>query len=150
MLSKICFTCFQNVPNYQRQTVPILISTNKHIRLPSVLNTSANLGYSPAAVNATIRWHNVASNSVYDVGRLAMKFPRIPLHITLPVVTPTHNQKLVIKHDFALEKRLLNAGLSPETVALYERVLDVAENRNMSLLSSPQVNINRYPFRPFI
>lgn len=86
-------------------------------------------------------WLNVTSNSINDIPRLSSKYWRIPLRITLPVVTARQNQKSVINHDADLEKRLLNAGLSPETVALYERILDIAENRQIKL--SPQL-IDRY------
>jgi hypothetical protein len=80
-----------------------------------------------------MKWLNITSNSIYDIPRLSSKYFRIPLRITLPVVSPTHNQNLVIRHNPALEKRLLNAGLSSETIALYERILDVAENRQMNI-----------------
>lgn len=60
----------------------------------------------------------------------------MPLRITLPFITPTHNQQLLIRHDTALEARLLNAGVSPETVALYERILNLAENRPMKFTPS--------------
>ena len=50
-----------------------------------------------------------------------------------------HNQKLVQKHDIALEQRLLDAGLSPETIALYERILEVADVRQMDIISPPTI-----------
>ena len=74
-----------------------------------------------------MQWYHVTSKSIYDVPRLSNQYNHVPLHINIPVRTPTHNQKLLIKHDVALEKRLLNAGVSPETVALYERLLSVAD-----------------------
>ena len=79
---------------------------------------------------------------------LSSKYARIPLRITLPVVAPTYNQKLVFKRNTNLEKRLLDAGLSPETVALYERILDVAENRQVNIFSSPQL-IDPYSYQSF-
>ena len=63
----------------------------------------------------------------------------MPLRITLPVGTPTHNQKLLVKHDHALERRLADAGLSPETIALYERILEVADVRPISIVSPPKI-----------
>jgi len=51
---------------------------------------------------------------------------------------------LLYKHDTALEKRLLDAGLSPETIALYERILEVADIRQMDITSPPDI-INQYP-----
>ena len=91
--------------------------------------------FSPTFSN--IKWHTVTSNSIYDIPRLSSKYSSIPLRITLPVA-PINNQKLVIKHNPILEKRLLNAGLSPETVALYESILDVAENRQRNFFSPNQ------------
>lgn len=76
-------------------------------------------------------WLNITSNSIHDIPRLSSTYWRMPLRITLPAVSATHNQQFLNKHDTALEKRLLNAGLSPETVALYERILDIAGNNRM-------------------
>jgi hypothetical protein len=55
------------------------------------------------------------------------------------MVTPTHNQKLVVKHNPVLEKRLFDAGLSPETIALYERILEVADGHPNMNVSSPEI-----------
>lgn len=38
-----------------------------------------------------------------------------------------------MRRETALETRLLNAGVSPETVALYGRILNLADNRPMKL-----------------
>ena len=38
-----------------------------------------------------------------------------------------------MRHNTALETRLLNAGVSPETVALYGRILNLADNRLMKV-----------------
>ena len=78
-------------------------------------------------IDPSLQWHSVTSKSLYDVPRLSYRYSDLPLHITIPEGTPTHNQKLVHKHDIELEKRLLDAGLSPETIALYERILEVAD-----------------------
>ena len=97
----------------------------------------------PLIVEPDLQWHSVTSKSLYDVPRLSNRYADIPLRITIPVVTPTHNQKLVVKHDVALEKRLFAAGLSPETIALYERILEVADNLPTSTASPPEI-INPY------
>jgi hypothetical protein len=118
--------------------------------LPHVLNLSPNSDQTVSfAVNPNMQWFNITSNSIYDIPHLSSKYSSMPLLITLPVVNSTHNQKLVIKHNPALEKRLLNAGLSPETVALYERILDIAENCQMNIVSPPKL-INQYPYKTYI
>jgi len=105
-------------------------STNNSLALPYVSNVSPNSGQTFSfTVNSNIPWFNITSNSIYDIPHLSSKYSRIPLRITLPVTIPTHNQKFINKHNPGLEQRLLNAGLSPETIALYERILEVAENR---------------------
>jgi hypothetical protein len=96
-----------------------------------------------------MQWLNITSNSIYDLPRIASQYSHIPLRVTLSVVAETHNQNLVIKHNTDLEKRLLNAGLSPETVALYERIIDVAENRQRNIFSSPEI-IDQYSYQSFI
>ena len=90
-------------------------------------------------VDPHLQWHSVTSKSLYDVPRLSSRYADIPLRITLPVTTPTHNQKLVTKHDPVLEKRLTDAGLSPETIALYERILEVADAQPMPTVSPPKI-----------
>jgi arginyl-tRNA--protein-N-Asp/Glu arginylyltransferase len=95
-----------------------------------------------------VKWFNVTSNSIYDIPRLSSKYSSIPLRINLPALSPMHNQKFIIKNNTALENRLLNAGLSPETVALYQRILDVAGNRQKNIFSSPQIT-DRYSYKPF-
>jgi arginyl-tRNA--protein-N-Asp/Glu arginylyltransferase len=94
------------------------------------------------ALDSNIQWHSVTSKSLYDVPRLSHQYSDIPLRITIPDGTPTHNQKLVYKHDIALEKRLLDAGLSPETIALYERILEVADGHQIDI--SPPEIIDQY------
>jgi len=91
------------------------------------------------SVDPTLTWHSVTSKSLYDVPRLSNQYSDIPLRIIIPDGTPTHNQKLLQKHDINLEKRLLNAGLSPETIALYERILEVANTRQGDSLSPPKI-----------
>ena len=90
-------------------------------------------------VDPNLQWHSVTSRSLYDVPRLSNQYSDIPLRITLPDATPTHNQKLLQKHDMDLEKRLLDAGLSPETIALYERILEVADIRQINIDSPPEI-----------
>ena len=94
-------------------------------------------------VDPNLQWHSVTSKSLYDVPRLSNQYSTIPLRITIPEGTPTHNQKLLHKHDMALEKRLLDAGLSPETIALYERILEVADIRQMGRIAPPEI-IDQY------
>lgn len=91
------------------------------------------------SVDPTLPWHSITSKSLYDVPRLSSQYSDIPLRIIIPDGTPTHNQKLLHKHDTNLEKRLLNAGLSPETIALYERILEVANTRQGQTLSPPEI-----------
>jgi hypothetical protein len=52
-----------------------------------------------------------------------------------------------VNRDSALENRLLNAGLSPETVALYERILDIAETRRLPMLSPPNITDHYSPYK---
>ncbi|CAF4288494.1 unnamed protein product [Rotaria socialis] len=94
-------------------------------------------------IDPNLQWHSVTSKSLFEVPRLSNTYSDIPLHITLPDRSPTHNQKLLHKHDVALENRLLNAGLSPETIALYERILEVSDVRQMAIKSPPKI-INQY------
>ena len=85
--------------------------------------------------DSSLQWHSIESKSLRDVFHLSHKYSDMPLQITLPDGSPTHNQKLLNKHDLALEKRLSKAGLSPETVALYERILEAADIRQMAVIS---------------
>lgn len=95
----------------------------------NIFNISNDSGQTASfAANPNMKWLNVSSNSIHDIPKLSTKYSSIPIRVTLPVTTPTHNQKLIVKHNVALENRLLNAGLSPETVALYERILNIAED----------------------
>jgi len=94
--------------------------------------------------DSNLQWHSITSKSLYDVPRLSNRYSDIPLRITIPDGTPTHHQKLLYKHDIALEQRLLDAGLSPETIALYERILEVADIRQMARKQPPEI-INQYP-----
>lgn len=98
-------------------------------------------------LDSTLQWHSVTSKSLYDVPRLSNQYSDIPLRITLPDGTPTHNQKLLHKHDFVLEKRLLDAGLSPETIALYERILEVANAPSSMKTTSPPDILDPYSHR---
>ena len=86
-------------------------------------------------IDPSLQWRSIKSKSLRDIPHLSHKYADIPLQITLPDGSPTHNQKLLNKHDISLEKRLLKAGLSPETVALYERLLEVATIRQMTIIS---------------
>lgn len=97
-----------------------------------------------------MQWHNIQSNSIYNIPQLSTKYSNTPLRITLPIVNSTHNRKHLVKHNPTLEQRLLNAGLSPETIALYERILDVAEKHQIARKLSQQKMINQYPFKSFI
>lgn len=90
-------------------------------------------------IDPQLQWHSVTSKSLFEVPRLSTKYSDIPLRITLPDRSPTHNQKLLKKHDIALENRLLNAGLSPETIALYERILEVSDVRHIARRSPPKI-----------
>jgi len=110
------------------------------------LNISSASGQNLSVTLSPSRnWYNITSNDVNDIPHLAKRFSGIPLRITIPVVTPTHNQKLLVTHNTALEKRLLNAGLSPETVALYERILDIAGSRQIPISSPPtSIDSNSY------
>lgn len=117
--------------------------------MSSVVNISSDSEQTVSfSINPTLNWFNVASKSITDIPKLSTKYSCIPLRITLPIATPTHNQKLIINHDSALENRLLKAGLSPETVALYERILDIAENPEISRLS-PSEFVNEYSNKHF-
>jgi len=100
-------------------------------------------------LDPNLKWHSVTSKSLYDVPRLSNKYSDIPLRIIIPDGTPTHNQKLLYKHDIALEKRLLEAGLSPETIALYERILEVADVRSMDIISPPEI-IDQYQHKSLL
>jgi hypothetical protein len=93
--------------------------------------------------DSNLQWHSITSKSLYDVPRLSNRYSDIPLRITIPDGTPTHHQKLLYKHDIALEQRLLDAGLSPETIALYERILEVADVHQMDIISPPEI-IDQY------
>jgi arginyl-tRNA--protein-N-Asp/Glu arginylyltransferase len=95
-----------------------------------------------------MKWYNVTSNSIRDIPLLSSKYSSIPLRINLSALSPTPNQKLIMNHNTALEKRLLNAGLSPETVALYQRILDVAGSRQKNTVSPTQIT-DRYSHKPF-
>ncbi|CAF3577492.1 unnamed protein product [Rotaria sordida] len=143
-----------NSSNCQNQSLPLSISTANNtddsLTVPNLINISNDSGQTfSLTVNSNAKWYNVTSNSLNELPHLSTKYSRIPIRLTLPVVTPTHNQKLVTKHDRALENRLLNAGLSPETVALYERILNIAENPQPSKLSSPVI-IQQYQKKNFI
>lgn len=76
---------------------------------------------------------NITSQSIHDIPHLSSKYWRTPLRITVPFIAATHNQQLLMRRETALETRLLNAGVSPETVALYGRILNLADNRPMKL-----------------
>ena len=137
---KTLFHYFQNSSNYQQQLPPLSISTinNSDNSLPHLLNLSSNAKQIHSfSLNPYQKWFDVNSKSIYEILRLSRKFPNIPLSITLPVVSQTNNQELTIKHNNALEDRLLNAGLSPETVVLYERILRIAGKPQ--LLSSTKI-----------
>ncbi|CAF3282538.1 unnamed protein product [Rotaria sp. Silwood2] len=143
-----------NLSNCQKSSHLSSISTVKKpdnvFTIQNLFNISNNSKDTLSVpVNSNMEWFNVTSNSIKEIPCLSTKYSRIPLRVTLPVVTPTHNQKLVMKHDRALENRLLNAGLSPETVALYERILNIAENPPLLKLS-PRTIINQYPTKHFI
>ncbi len=106
------------------------------------MNISSTSGQNlSVTLSPNMKWYNITSNDVNDIPHLAKRYSGIPLRITLPVGTPTHNQKLLMRHNTALETRLLNAGLSPETVALYERILDIAGSRQIPILS-PTMSID--------
>ncbi|CAF3763366.1 unnamed protein product [Rotaria sordida] len=100
-------------------------------------------------IDPSLQWHSVTSKSLYEVPRLSNQYSGIPLRITLPDSSPTHNQKLVHNHDIELENRLLNAGLSPETIALYERILEVGDINEMAISSPPEI-INQYHCESFL
>ena len=87
------------------------------------------------------KWYSINSNSIYDIPRLSSTYAHVPLHITMPVLTPAHHRR-----SSSLETRLLNAGLSPETVALYERILRVADHSAHAELSSLNT-FTQYPIR---
>ncbi|CAF5114932.1 unnamed protein product [Rotaria sp. Silwood1] len=143
-----------NLSNCQKQSFPssnsTIKQTNNSLTVPNLFNISTNSGQNVSvANNSNMKWYNVTSNSIKEIPNLSKKYSGIPLRVTLPTGTPTHNQKLITKHDRALENRLLNAGLSPETVALYERILNIAENPSLSKISPSNV-INQYLQNHFI
>lgn len=99
-------------------------------------------------VDPSLQWHSITSKSLYDVPRLSNQYANTPLRITVPEGTPTHHQKSLHKHDVYLERRLLDAGLSPETIALYERILEVAEVRQQEHM--PSDIIDQYQTQPLL
>lgn len=104
--------------------------TTNSLRQSSAKNSQMNdVEDSLSIKDPNLQWHSVTSKCLLEVPRISNTYANIPLRITLPQRSPTHNQKLLHKHDAALESRLLNAGLSPETIALYERILEVADMR---------------------
>ena len=130
----------------QQRPLPLVLSSSKNIdhsmNMPNLLNISRQFEQTPSlTVSPDLKWYNIMSNSIHDIPRLSTAYSAIPLRIILPVASPTYNQKLLNKHDLALENRLLGAGLSPETVALYERILNIAGNRQLAILSSPKINV---------
>ncbi|CAM4826308.1 unnamed protein product [Rotaria magnacalcarata] len=143
-----------NSSNNQKPSFPISVATINYkdntLTLPRLVNIADSSGQNVSlGVKPNTKWPNVISNSVNDIPRLSPKYSGIPLHINLPFSNPRYNQNLVTKHDVALENRLLNAGLSPETVALYERILNFAEDPQLSKLSS-SFTINPYTNNNFI
>ncbi|CAF1046761.1 unnamed protein product [Adineta ricciae] len=140
----------ENSLDNQQQLVSESSSVSNSVTTQNLLNASASPNpVLSVALNPNVKWHNITSNDVKDIPKLARRFASIPLRIDLPVVSPHFNQKALAHHDTALERRLLSAGLSPETVALYERILDVAQNRPMSVISSPQA-IDRYSYNSLL
>ncbi|CAF5219952.1 unnamed protein product, partial [Rotaria magnacalcarata] len=140
--------------NNQKPSFPISVATINYkdntLTLPRLVNIADSSGQNVSlGLKPNTKWPNVISNSVNDIPRLSPKYSGIPLHINLPFSNPRYNQNLVTKHDVALENRLLNAGLSPETVALYERILNFAEDPQLSKLSS-SFTINPYTNNNFI
>ncbi|UJR22551.1 hypothetical protein I4U23_025600 [Adineta vaga] len=129
----------EETSNYQDQSISSSNNINNSFSFRNLMNiptnSNQNLSLTPGP---SMNWINITSNSIYDIPKLARAYASIPLRIDLPVVSPHSNQKALVHHDTGLERRLLNAGLSPETVALYERILDVAQYRPMSGLSSLQ------------
>jgi hypothetical protein len=147
LLNSIHLYFFQKPSNYplqstQKATINIEDNSFNKLNKPKdqIKGTKTNL----VPIDSNLQWHSVTSKSLYDVPRLSHKYSSIPLRITLPDATPTHNQKLVHKHDLELEQRLLDAGLSPETIALYERILEVADIHDMDIISPPEI-IDQYP-----
>jgi hypothetical protein len=143
---KVTNSSSQKISNYQQQqsALPKSIVNNPPVSKPNVPNDQVKNGQNNSIkVDSNLQWHSITSKSLYEVPRLSHQYSDIPLRITLPVRTPTHNQKLVVKHNIALEKRLLDAGLSPETIALYERILEVADINQIGLKSPPEI-INQY------
>ncbi|CAF3301074.1 unnamed protein product [Rotaria socialis] len=143
-----------NSSNNQKQSFPISVATINYkdntLTLPRLLNIADNSGQNVSlGIKPNTKWSNLTLNLVNDIPRQSSKYSRIPLHINLPFSNPRYNQNLVTKHDVALENRLLNAGLSPETVALYERILNFAEDPQLSKLSS-SIIINPYTNKNFI
>jgi len=138
LLNSIHLYFFQRNLNYPKQAAMNIVDnlTNKS-NISKDKNPLVN-------VDPNLQWHSITSKSLYEVPRLSNKYSNTPLRIVLPEGTPTHNQKLLHKHDIALERRLLNAGLSPETIALYERILEVADIRQMARKQPPEI-INQYP-----
>jgi hypothetical protein len=143
LLNFIYLYFFQRNLNYPKQAAMNIVDnlTNK-----SNISKDQNPNSKNASVNVdpNLQWHSITSKSLYEVPRLSNKYSNTPLRIVLPEGTPTHNQKLLHKHDIALERRLLNAGLSPETIALYERILEVADIRQMARKQPPEI-IKQYP-----
>ncbi|CAF2739643.1 unnamed protein product [Rotaria sp. Silwood2] len=123
---------------------------DKSFRQPNIENnTVKDVQKHSVIIDSNLQWHSVTSKSLYDVPRLSNQYFSIPLRITLPDSSPTHNQKLLHSHNVALENRLLSAGLSPETIALYERILEVGDIRQMDIDAPPQI-IDQYHRESFL
>ena len=142
------FEVFQATTHYSQPAMSNMIdnSYNPSI-IPKDQCTDPNIHM--VTVDPNLQWHSVTSKSLYDVPRLSDQYANIPLRITIPDGTPTHNQKCLHKHDAQLERRLLDAGLSPETIALYERILEVADIRHKRRIHAPEI-IDQYQTKPLL
>jgi hypothetical protein len=120
------------------QCRPVIMTIQQTIDEPSIVsntfNTLNNTGLSPSmSIDPHTKWYSATLGSIYDVPRQSAQYAPVPFAST------ASHRNTSIQHDVALEKRLLNAGLSPETVALYERILHVADRHPQTGLSSAKI-----------
>ncbi|CAF0793487.1 unnamed protein product [Didymodactylos carnosus] len=81
-------------------------------------------------IDPSLQWYTFDS-SVQDLASLSSKYSQNPIRITLRTHPKEKQSSLVSTHNVEIEQRLLQAGLSPETIALYERILEVADIKQL-------------------
>ncbi|CAF0845128.1 unnamed protein product [Didymodactylos carnosus] len=77
-------------------------------------------------IDPSLQWYTFDS-CVQDLPHLSSKYAQNPIRVTLTTRSKENKSFLASTQNSELEQRLLQAGLSPETVALYERILEVAD-----------------------